>query len=370
MDLYNMVKKVKLMIGVCSAMLTACGGGQVATDEQRYPVFSATKDSVELVESYSATIEGRQQIEIYPQVSGTISRLCVAEGERVRKGQSLFVIDQVPYRAALRTAVANVHAAEAQVETARIDYNSKRILFEKKVISEYDLSMAKNALAVAEAGLEQAKAQEVNARNELSYTEVHSPTDGVVGSFPYRAGALVGPSQPKPLTTVADTEQMYVYFSMTESQVRSLFRQYGSPDETLRRMPEIALRLNDGSLYESKGRIETISGIINPQTGTASVRCVFPNEKRLLFSGGVGNILLPHTEKDVIVIPQSATYEVQDKVYVYKVTDGKAVAMEIKVAELNDGKTYIVRSGISEGDVLVAEGVGMINDGQPIQIKE
>ena len=279
------------------------------------------------------------------------------------------MIDQVPYQAALRTAIANVHAAEAQVETARLDYDSKRILFDEKVISEYDLSTAKNALSIAKANLEQARAQETDARNNLSYTEVHSPADGVVGTLPFRAGALVGPSISKPLTTVSDTRQMYVYFSMSENQLRSLFRQYGSPDETIRKMPEIELQLNDGSIYESKGRIETISGVINPQTGTASVRCVFPNEKRLLFSGGVGNVVLPHKEQNVFVIPQGTTYEIQDKIYVYKVVDSVAKSAEIKVDKLNDGKTYIVRSGLQEGDILVSEGVAMLKEGTPISIK-
>ena len=269
----------------------------------------------------------------------------------------------------MRTAIANVHAAEAQVETARLDYDSKRILFDEKVISEYDLSTAKNALSIAKANLEQARAQETDARNNLSYTEVHSPADGVVGTLPFRAGALVGPSISKPLTTVSDTRQMYVYFSMSENQLRSLFRQYGSPDETIRKMPEIELQLNDGSIYESKGRIETISGVINPQTGTASVRCVFPTEKRLLFSGGVGNVVLPHKEQNVFVIPQGTTYEIQDKIYVYKVVDSVAKSAEIKVDKLNDGKTYIVRSGLQEGDILVSEGVAMLKEGTPISIK-
>lgn len=161
----------------------------------------------------------------------------------------------------------------------------------------------------------------------------------------------------------------YVYFSMSENQLRSLFRQYGSPDETIRKMPEIELQLNDGSIYESKGRIETISGVINPQTGTASVRCVFPNEKRLLFSGGVGNVVLPHKEQNVFVIPQGTTYEIQDKIYVYKVVDSVAKSAEIKVDKLNDGKTYIVRSGLQEGDILVSEGVAMLKEGTPISIK-
>lgn len=359
-----------IISSACLALLTACGNERPAPEERRaYPVFKVTATSVDIVESYSATIEGCQDVEIYPQVSGTISELKVKEGEKVKKGQSLFVIDQVPYQAALRTAIANVHAAEAQVETALLDYDSKRILFDEKVISEYDLSTTKNALSIAKANLEQARAQETDARNNLSYTEVHSPADGVVGTLPFRAGALVGPSISKPLTTVSDTRQMYVYFSMSENQLRNLFRQYGSPDETIRKMPEIELQLNDGSIYESKGRIETISGVINPRTGTASVRCVFPNGKRLLFSGGVGNVVLPHKEQNVFVIPQGTTYEIQDKIYVYKVVDGVAKSAEIKVDKLNDGKTYIVRSGLQEGDVLVSEGVAMLKEGTPVSIK-
>lgn len=356
---------------LCTMLTTACGGGQ--TEQMQvpsYPVIDITKSNIELSQSYSATMQGRQDVEIYPQVSGTISKLCVKEGETVKKGQILFVIDQVPYQAALRTATANVLAAEAQVETAQLDYNSKQILFREEVISEYDLSMAKNTLAIAKAGLEQAKAQETNARNDLSYTEVKSPVNGVVGTLPYRAGALVGPSVPQPLTTVSDTEQMYVYFSMTENDIRNLIRQYGSPDETIKSMPDIALELNDGTMYGQSGRIETISGIINPQTGTASIRCVFPNEKRLLFSGGIGNVVLPQSETDVIVIPQSTTFEIQDKIFVYKVMDGKAVATELEVAKQHDGKNYIVHGGLAVGDCIISEGVGLVQDGMEVSIKE
>lgn len=354
-----------------SFLLTACGNRQPAPDGERsYPVITVTTTSADIEETYSATIEGCQDVEIYPQVSGTISKLMVKEGEKVKKGQSLFVIDQIPYQAALRVATAGVYVAEAQVEAAQLDYESKRILFEEKVISEYELSMAKNNLAVAKASLEQAKAQETNAKNDLLYTEVHSPVNGVVGTLPFREGALVAPSISKPLTTVSDTRQMYVYFSMSENQIRNLLRQYGSPDQTILRMPEVELQLNDGSVYENKGRIETISGILNPHTGTASVRCVFPNEKRLLFSGGTGNVILSRKEQHVLVIPQGATYEIQDKIYVFKVVDGVAKSVEVCVDKFNNGKTYIVRSGLQEGDVIVREGVAMLKDGTPISIKE
>ena len=363
--------RIKMKAAVLSAVagLVSCGNVE-QSGEQAYPVMTVAADSVTIEESYSASIQGRQDIEIYPQVSGTIRRVCVKEGQKVRKGELLFVIDQVPYIAALRTATANVRAAAAQVETARLDYDSKKELFRENVVSEYDLSTAKNALAVAEAGLEQAKAQETDARNNLSYTEVKSPSDGVVGTLPYRMGALVSPSMTSPLTTVSDNREMYVYFSMTENQLRSLLRQYGSPEEVISRMPAIRLRLNDGTLYENEGRVETISGVINRQTGTVSVRGVFPNEKSLLVSGGIGNVVIPRMERGAVVIPQSATYELQDKLFAYKVADGKAVSTQLTVERIHDGKEYIVRNGLQAGDVIVSEGVGLVQDGMEITVRK
>lgn len=361
--------KTKAVVLLAMTGLVSCAGGEYY-GEQTYPVLTVSTDSVTIEESYSASIQGRQDIEIYPQVSGTIRRVCVKEGQKVHKDELLFVIDQVPYIAALRTATANVRAATAQVETARLDYDSKQELFRENVVSEYDLSTARNALAVAEAGLEQAKAQETDAHNNLSYTEIKSPSEGVVGTLPYRIGALVNPSLTVPLTTVSDNGEMYVYFSMTENQLRSLLRQYGSPEEVISRMPSIRLRLNDGTLYENEGRVETISGIINRQTGTVSVRGVFPNEKSLLISGGIGNVVIPRTERGAVVIPQSATYELQDKLFAYKVSDGKAVATQLTVERIHDGKKYIVRDGLRAGDVIVSEGVGLVQDGMEITIKK
>lgn len=361
--------RITVALLITIAGLVSCnGGGDYGT--QSYPVLTVRTDSVTIEESYSASIQGRQDIEIYPQVQGKIQRVCVKEGQKVKRGEILFVIDQVPYVAALRVATANVHAVAAQVETARLEYNSKSELFHENVVSEYDLSTARNALAVAQAGLEQAKAQETDARNNLSYTEVKSPSDGVVGTLPYRVGALVSPSLSAPLTTVSDNSEVYVYFSMTENQLRSLLRQFGSPEETIRMMPAIRLRLNDGTVYGSEGRIETVSGIINRQTGTVSVRGVFPNGQGLLISGGIGNVIIPRTERNAVVIPQSVTYELQDKLFVYKVVDGKAVATQLTVERIHDGNEYIVRNGLRAGDVIVCEGVGLVQDGMEITVKE
>ena len=349
-------------------LLSSCGNNpSVINEHQEFPVLQITSESVEIMEFYSASIQGRQDIEIYPQVSGTISRLCVQEGQKVRKEEILFIIDQVPYKAALRKATANVHAAQAQVATARMEFDSKKKLFLENVVSDYDLSAAENALAVAEAGLEQAMAEETDARNNLSYTEVKSPSNGVVGTLPYRVGALVSPSIPAPLTTISDNSQMYVYFSMTENQLRNHIRQYGSFDETIKNMPPIELQLNDGSVYKEKGKIESISGIIDRQTGTVSVRSAFPNENRLLLSGGIGNIIIPHKEDKAIVIPQNATYEMLDKIIAYKVNkDGTVSATELAVEKLNNGNDYIIRSGLAVGNLIVTEGVGLLQDGMKI----
>ena len=219
-------------------------------------------------------------------------------------------------------------------------------MFREKVVSDYTLRTSENNYLTAQAALAQAEASEVNARNNLSYTVVKSPSDGVVGTLPYRVGTLVSSSMPQPLTTVSDNSTMYVYFSMTENQLLSLVRQYGSLDSALVQMPEIQLRLNDQSMYEEKGRIETISGVIDRQTGTVSVRAVFPNGSRLLHSGASGNILIPSTYEDCIVVPQEATVKQQDKVLVYKVVDGKAVSSLIQVSDIDDGREYIVLSGL------------------------
>lgn len=359
---------------IAAALLLSLVGCKPSGDgqkpEHRYSTMQIVRRPVELSESYTASIRGRQDIDIYPQVTGKIARLCVKEGQRVKQGETLFVIDQVPYRAALQRAVADVHAAEAQVGTARLDFESKQVLLREEVISEYELSMARNALAGAEASLEQARAQETDARNSLSYTEVKSPSDGTVGTLPFRAGALVGPSMARPLTTVSDNAEMYVYFSMTENRLRSLVRNYGSPEEAIERMPPIVLMLGDGTTYASTGRIETISGIVSEQTGTVQIRAVFPNEKRLLWSGGNGNVVIARSEADALVVPQTATTEMQDKIFVYKAEGGKAVATEISVERLGDGKEYIVRSGLKEGDRIITEGVGMLRDGMAIETKE
>ena len=362
-------KKWLRLIGIvgCTVWMASCKQATDAGVKPSFAIMEVKAADKELSTSYSATIRGRQDIDIYPQVSGTIEKLCVTEGQTVRRGQLLFVIDQIPYRAALKTAVANVEAARAAMATAELTYNSNKELYAQKVVSEFSLKTAENTYLTAKAQLTQAEAQEVNARNNLSYTEVKSPSDGVVGALPYRVGALVGANLPYPLTTVSDNSDIYVYFSMTENQLLALTRQYGSMDEALKNMPEVELILNDNSVYNKKGVIESISGVIDRQTGTVMARVVFPNESRLLHSGASGTVVVPSIYKDCIAIPQGATVQMQDKVVVYKVVDGKAVSTLITVAGINDGREYVVLSGLQSGDEIISEGAGLVREGTQVK---
>ena len=357
---------LKATLVVCTLAAVSCGQAPVMMGPGEYAVLTVETTDREVPTNYSATIRGRQDIDIYPQVGGTISQLCVTEGQQVAKGQTLFIIDQVPYKAALQTAEANVEAAKAGVATAQLTYESKKELFAKNVVSQFDLSTSENQLLTAKAQLAQAEAQRVNAANNLSYTVVKAPAAGVVGTLPYRVGALVGPTLPQPLTTVSDNSDMFVYFSMTENQLLALTRTYGSIANTLKNMPDVRLRLNDGSIYDQSGRIESISGVIDPLTGTVSVRAVFDNPGGLLHSGSSGSIVLPSNYENCIVVPQHLTFERQDRVFVFKVVDGMATSQPIEVEKISDGKEYIVRSGLNAGDVIVAEGVGLLREGTPI----
>ena len=326
--------------------------------------------SRKLSSTYSATIRGKQDVDIRPKVQGYITDIKVKEGSVVRQGQTLFVIDQVPYQAALATAEANVDVAKAQVDAAELSATSKEKLFEQNIISDFDLRMARTTLASAKAQLAQARANELTASNNLSYTLVKSPVDGVVGTLPFRVGTLVSPSDATPMTSVSDNSEMYVYFSLSESQVLSLKRQYGALENALQEMPMVDLQLSDGTIYSEKGRIEAISGIIDPTTGSVTIRAKFPNKRRLLLSGGSGTIILPHRQEGCVVIPQHATFEVQDKVYAYKVENGVAKATIIGVFEISNGKEYIVESGLIEGDTIIVEGIGLLRDDTPVKIKE
>lgn len=355
------------MVGL--AVLTSCGSKQQRQAPSAvYKTMKVAAKTVQLDTKYSATIRGRQDIDVFPQVGGTLQKLCVTEGQTVKKGQTLFIIDQVPYQAALNTAEAALKAAEAQLATAELNYNSRKQLFEERVVSEFDMQTAQNSMLSAKAAVAQAKAQVVNARNSLSYTVVKSPSDGVVGTLPYRQGALVGASMPQPLTTVSDNSQMYVYFSLNESELLKLARQYGNIDSAVVNMPPVRLLLVDGSEYEELGKVESVSGVVDRQTGSVQLRAVFNNPGKLLHSGSTGNVIIPATYENAFVVPAAATVQTQDKFKVY-IVDEKGIAHSqlITILEKDGGDEFIVTSGLSGGEEIVAEGAGMVKEGQDVK---
>ena len=317
----------------------ACGNSQQGMmPASALAVMTVTPTSQELNSTYPTTIRGKQDIEIRPRVSGHIVKLCVDEGAVVRKGQPLFLIDAVPYQKQVQAAAATVEVAKA-------------------------------ALASAQANLAQAEANLANAQNDLSYTTITSPSNGVVGTIPYRVGSLVSSATVEPLTIVSDIDEMFAYFSMNEKQLLTMTRdEKGSIADMIKAMPEVQLVLADGSMYPLKGKIETVSGVIDPSTGAVQLRALFKNPNRVLRSGATGTILVPSVLDSVIVIPQSATTEMQDKKFVYVVDDSSKVHnTEITVFELEDGKNYMVTGGLNAGDRVVLEGVASLRDGAQIQ---
>lgn len=299
---------------------------------------------------YPATLKGKQDIAVYPQVEGKIVKVCVEEGQTVKKGQPLFIIDQVSYQAALTTARANLQAAKAKEQNMRLTHEGNLRLKANHIVSDFTVKQSANEWKSAQAEVLQAKAAVTNAANSLSYTVVKSPSTGVIGNLPYKIGALVSGNMTEPLTYVSDNGEMIAYYSLDEQQLSSLMMKYGGKDEAIRQMPKVKWQTSDGSTYPEMGKVITISGILDPKTGTVSVRAAFPNQKKMLVSGATGNILMSTTLPHAIVIPQTAVSELQDKMIVYKVIDGKAKMQSITVNPINDGKNYVVTSGLKAGD--------------------
>ena len=362
------MKKIALWV-LTAVVLTSCGSksNQMGEASNDFAVETVQTTSADLETSYPATIKGMQDIEIRPKVSGYLVKLLVDEGATVRKGQPLFLIDSEQYRAAVKAAQAQIRVCRANIATQKLTVDNKRMLFKQNIISSYDLKMAENTLASYEAQLASAEAQLQSAQDNLNWCTVTSPADGVVGSIPYRVGSLVSASSAEPLTTVSNISKMYVYFSMTEKQLLALTREAGGVNAAIKKMPSVSLKLSDGSTYSQSGTISTVSGVIDSSTGSVQMRATFDNAQHILRSGGTGSILVPTHATDAIMVPQSATFDVQDKKFVYVVNNDKTVATrEITVLPQNNGQTYVVASGLRSGDRIVVDGVNQLKNGQKI----
>ena len=352
-----------LMVVAATAMLASCGksGGRPQFGDNEYPVVTVGTQNADMQTTYPAIVNGIQDVEIHPKASGFLTKICVKEGQSVGAGQLLFVIDNETYQAQVRQAQATVNTAASQVNTARLTYENSKKLHENKVIGDYELQTSENSYNSAQAQLAQAQAALASAKELLSYCYVKSPAKGVVGTIPFKVGALV--SSATTLTKVSDISQMEVYFSVNEKDMLALAKQAGGLNGAVAAFPPVKLQLADGTIYAHEGKVVTMSGVIDQATGTAQLKAHFPNPERLLKSGGAGQIIVPKVSTSAIVIPQSVVSEVQNKKFVYTVgKDNKVKYTEIKVDPQADGDNYIVIDGLKVGDRYVTNGITKLSD--------
>ncbi len=342
---------------------------QMAQGPMSFPVQSAEKANVTVYSQYAANIEGEQNIEIRPKVDGFVDKIYIDEGSRVKKGQLLFKLSAETLNQQVNAANAKVEVAKAQVVSAQVEVDKIKPLVEKNIISSVQLQTAESGLNAAKAQLSAANADYLNAKENLSYTLITSPVDGMIGDIPYRVGSLVGRSETQPLTTVSNISNVYAYFNLNEKQLLQFNRLLNgkSVEEMIKSLPEVELILADGSVYEQKGRIETINGMVNPRTGSVSYRAIFPNPANLLRSGISGHVKLPSMQNEVILVPQKATFELQGKKFVYLVDkDSKVLSKEVIVSESID-QDFIVQTGLTEGQTFVVDGLIKLREGMQIQ---
>lgn len=348
------------------AMMTSCGGGsdaqQAAPQIPDIATMTVQYAESDLSYEFPATLEGVIDTDVRPQVSGNITQVLVREGDHVQKGQVMFKLDDVPYAQAVAQAQAALNAAKVVEATQLSTEQQKKHLFEQNIIGKYEYDLAVNALSQAKAQVAQCQAALTSAQNNLSYTSVKAPANGVVGQIPFREGYLASPSMMQPLTTVSDVSEIIANFALTENDL------YKVTDNGTAGFPNVQLKMSNGNLYGLEGTVESVSGKIDPTTGAFRVRAAFANPDGVLRSGSTGQVLIPQKLKDVIIIPQKATYEVQDRRFAYVVGDSaKVVSAPITVSPLSDGKNFIVTSGLTPGQTIVIEGVGSkIREGMQI----
>lgn len=373
----KMRKSVFSAVGLtlCAGMLVTLASCKEKAQQQQQNIpelatLVISEETATLNTEYPATLHGKNDVEIRPQISGFLTSVNVQEGQKVSAGQVLFTIDQVSLKAAVESAEAAVAVAQANVNTATTQANNDKILLEKNIISASAAQTSQDALNAAKAQLNQARAAVVQARKNLSYSVVTAPQSGVVGTIEYKEGALVSPSTL--LTILSNNGDMEAYFSINEKTILDLTDNGKvSMKEAIAQLPEVELQLANGEIYGRKGKIVSISGVLDSATGSATVKALFPNPDGMLHSGNTGKVLIPNSMANAIEIPQKAVYEVQDMKYCFVVGDSSKVhSTPISVSDQNNGQTYIVINGLQPGDRVVTEGVGVsVKDGMQIKVK-
>lgn len=363
----NILKSWACML-LTVAGLSSCGIDIPTETPSSYETMTVTKQDIEIPMKFSAKLKGQADVTITPQVSGQLTRICVTEGQQVVKGQTLFVIDQRHAQLDLEAAQANLQAALAQENSAKLEYDSNKNLFEKQIVSSYMLDNSRNAYLQAQASVAQARAQVSRARVNLGFCTISAPVAGAIGEIPVRTGDQVTPATR--LTIVSGNQQMDAEFSVTEAIIEAQVNsgaQSSDKDKYLASLPDVTFVMKNGTEYPHKGRVTSLTGVVDAATGSLACKASFPNPEGLLFSGIQGTVVLPLQEEDVMVIPQVAVVRLQDRSLVYKVqADSTATAVTVTTENTGNGKDVIVTSGLKVGDKIVTVGANNVQEGQKV----
>ena len=359
------------MLGIVAG-LVSCDLKMPQETQSSFETMTVKKSDIELPYKFSARMKGQNDVTITPQVSGQLMKICVAEGEQVKKGQTLFVIDSRNAKLELEAAQANLQAALAQENSAKLEFESNKNLFDKKIVSSYMLNNSENAYKQAQAAVAQARSAVNRAKVDLGFCTITAPVSGVIGEIPVRTGDQVSPMSE--LTILSGNTTMNAEFSVTEGIVEFMVKEgmtAAEANKALDSLPLVTFIMKNGTEYPHKGRVVSLTGVVNAATGSLTCKVSFPNPEGLLYSGIQGTLVMPFAEKDLIVIPQNAVVRLQDKSLVYKVkADSTATAIDVTTQDTGNGKDFIVTSGLNVGDQIVTTGANNVTEGQRVLFPE
>ena len=367
----SIMKKVTLL-SLIALFFISCAdknAAPAAPEAPQLPVLSIINEDVTTETEYPASIQGTVDVEIRPQVSGNLDRVLIDEGAYVTKGQTLFKINERPFREQLNNALASLHAAEAALINTQLEVDKLTPLVQNKVVSDYQLKTAKASQKIAAANIEQARAMVASARINLGYTNVKAPVSGYIGRLPKKQGSLVSAADIEPLTTLSDVHEVFVYFSLGETDFIKFKSQYAGTTigDKIKNLPPVTLILADNNAYAKAGKIDMVDGQFDKTTGAITLRATFPNANGTLRSGNTGKIRLGINHDDAILVPQSATIEMQDKVFVFTLNkENKVNKMPVTIIG-KSGTNYLISDGVKSGDQIVLSGIDKLQEGQLIQ---
>ena len=360
-----------VMLGM-GAIITSCGVDMPKETQSSYETMTVEKSSIELPYKFSARMKGQNDVTVTPQVSGQLVKICVSEGQQVKQGQTLFVIDSRNAQLELEAAEANLQAALAQENSAKLEYESNKNLYEKKIVSSYMLNNSENSYKQAQAAVAQARASVNRAKVNLGFCTITASVSGIIGEIPVRAGDQVSPATQ--LTMLSGNTTMYAEISVTEDIIESMVKEgmkAADLEKYISMLPDATFIMKSGTEYPHKGRVASLTGVVNAATGSLTAKVSFPNPDGHLYSGIQGTVVMNFAEQDVIIIPQNAVIRLQDKSQVYKVqADSTATAVEVTTEDTGNGKDFIITSGLNVGDQIVTTGANNVTEGQKVLFPE